>query len=83
MNILMHRVAYIAAVTNPTNLDSAAESSANSTAADPSLAPPPAMIGDGGNVFGDPSYEVFDPLAWTLDGLVDFPFGFSDGSVMT
>ena len=77
-------MAYIAAVTNPTNLDSAAESSANSTAADPSLAPPPpAMMGDGGNVFGDPSYEVFDPLAWTLDGLVDFPFGFGDGSVMT
>lgn len=67
-------------MTNPTNPDSAAESSANSVA-DPSLVPT-ALLGDG-MVFGDASYEVFDPLAWTLDGLTDFPFGFSDGSLMT
>ena len=70
----------LAAVNNPTSLDSAAESSANSTVADPSVAPP-AMLGDG-NVFGDASYEVFDPLAWTLDGFTDFPFGFSDTSLV-
>ncbi|KAL2058069.1 hypothetical protein ABVK25_001687 [Lepraria finkii] len=61
------------AVKNPTNPDSAVESSANSVA-DHSLAP--------SNVFGDtitpdgfePNYEVFDPLNWMLDGLVEFPY---------
>lgn len=42
---------------------------------DPSLAPP-ALIGDS-------SYEIFDPLSWALDGLIDFPFGYSDSQNMT
>ena len=65
--------ACLAAVKNPTNPDSAVESSANSVA-DHSLAP--------SNAFGDtitpdgfePNYEVFDPLNWMLDGLVEFPY---------
>ena len=28
--------------------------------------------------YDDMNYEVFDPLNWTLDGLVDFPYSFSD-----
>lgn len=24
--------------------------------------------------YNDPRYEVFDPLTWMLDGLVDFPY---------
>jgi len=39
---------------------------------------PTALFGHS-NSFGDPTYEVFDPLAWTLDGLIDFPFGYPDG----
>ena len=32
-----------------------------------------------GGSYGDASYEVFDPLNWMLDGLVDFPgMGFTD-----
>ena len=42
---------------------------------------PPALLGDN-NVYGDPTYEVFDPLAWTLDGLIDFPFGYTDGQTI-
>ena len=68
-----------AAVSNPTNPDSAAESSANSVI-DSSVAPP-AVFRDNGT-FGDPVYEVFDPLAWTLDGLIDFPFGYTDGQTI-
>ncbi|KAN0069636.1 hypothetical protein V8E54_011942 [Elaphomyces granulatus] len=60
---------------------------------DPSLAPPPPLphhLGlsstSGGvnglpsavnNGFGEPNYEVFDPLNWLLDGLVDFPHSYS------
>lgn len=68
-----------AALSNPTNPDSAAESSANSVI-DSSVAPP-AVFGDNGT-YGDPIYEVFDPLAWTLDGLIDFPFGYTDGQTV-
>lgn len=68
-------------MSNPTNLDSAAESTASSTIVEPTFAPP-AMLGEG-NVFGDTTYEVFDPLSWTLDGLVDFPFGFPEGTGIT
>lgn len=104
---------------NPTNPDSAAESSGASSAApgntssstpvvgDPSLAPAPILsqanlgiqptstnVGGGatgpgaagagagagaglGNLpsgFLEPNYEVFDPLNWLLDGLVDLPY---------
>jgi len=27
--------------------------------------------------FGEANYEVFDPLNWMLDGLVDFPYSFT------
>ena len=47
---------------------------------DPSTAPP-TLLGDN-TTFGDTTYEVFDPLAWTLDGLIDFPFGYPDGQTM-
>lgn len=69
-----------AALSNPTNPDSAAESSANSVIG--SSVAPPAVFGDNGT-FGDPIYEVFDPLAWTLDGLIDFPFGYTDGQTIS
>ncbi len=29
------------------------------------------------NTFGETNYEVFDPLNWMLDGLVDFPYSFA------
>ncbi|KAI9821069.1 MAG: hypothetical protein M1827_003802 [Pycnora praestabilis] len=71
------------AVKNPTNPDSAAESSASSIV-DPSFAPPGisgAVTLSGNNVpsnsFGESNYEVFDPLNWMLDGLVDFPYSYT------
>lgn len=27
--------------------------------------------------FGEANYEVFDPLNWMLDGLVDFPYSYT------
>jgi hypothetical protein len=27
--------------------------------------------------YGEANYEVFDPLNWMLDGLVDFPYSFT------
>ncbi|KAJ5212253.1 uncharacterized protein N7498_003899, partial [Penicillium cinerascens] len=89
---------------NPTNPDSAADSSAASsvgpprassstpgiTGGDPSLAPAPMLPqanlgvgaptnGAGGlpSGFMEPNYEVFDPLNWLLDGLVDLPYSYS------
>ena len=63
-----------AAVKNPTNPDSAVESSANSVA-DHTLAPSNILADtitpDG---FGESNYEVFDPLNWMLDGLVELPY---------
>jgi hypothetical protein len=59
---------------------------------DPSLAPapPPPSTGIGalgtsasGAAVGlasgylEPNYEVFDPLNWVLDGLVDFPYSYN------
>lgn len=68
----------IAAVKNPTNPDSAVESSANSVA-DHSMAPS-SMLRDTATPdgFGDANYEVFDPLNWMLDGLVEFPYSMSE-----
>ena len=73
-----------AALKNPTNPDSATESS-ESSVADPALVmpmgglsaqslPTPAFNYD------DMNYEVFDPLNWTLDGLVEFPYSFTNPS---
>ncbi|KAJ5750373.1 hypothetical protein N7533_007401 [Penicillium manginii] len=88
---------------NPTNPDSAADSSATSSVGplhtststpgisggDPSLAPAPMIpanlgvqapgTGVGGlpSGFMEPNYEVFDPLNWLLDGLVDLPYSYS------
>ncbi|GLI73685.1 hypothetical protein PoHVEF18_001905 [Penicillium ochrochloron] len=88
---------------NPTNPDSAADSSAASSVGlprtqsstpgisggDPSLAPAPMLTqpslgvqGPGSSVglpsgFMEPNYEVFDPLNWLLDGLVDLPYSYS------
>ncbi|KAK2797559.1 hypothetical protein FQN50_009154 [Emmonsiellopsis sp. PD_5] len=59
--------------------------------ADPSLAPAPSThlgsgIGGTSNAanslpmlggYGEPNYEVFDPLNWMLDGLVDFPYSYN------
>lgn len=30
-----------------------------------------------GTGYGEANYEVFDPLNWMLDGLVDFPYSFT------
>ncbi|KAB8229141.1 hypothetical protein BDV23DRAFT_158988 [Aspergillus alliaceus] len=63
---------------------------------DPSLAPAPApLLGQatmgvqsGSSVGGlpsgfmEPNYEVFDPLNWLLDGLVDLPYSYSTMSGM-
>lgn len=52
------------------------ESSASSVA-DPSLAPSAVMtdvITPGpSNAFSEANYEIWDPLNWMLDGLVDLP----------
>lgn len=84
---------------NPTNPDSAAESSASSTHMDSTLMqsshqmqnqllaaagavtpnhnlPSQSMLS--GNVgYSESNYEVFDPLNWMLDGLVDFPYSYA------
>ncbi|EEP76881.1 hypothetical protein UREG_01730 [Uncinocarpus reesii 1704] len=60
-------------------------------------APPPPSTGignisssTGGNLAGmgglpsgllEPTYEVFDPLNWILDGLVDFPYSYNSVGV--
>jgi hypothetical protein len=78
------KVSTLAALKNPTNPDSTAESSASSVA-DPSLGPSVItgdMITPGpSNTWGESNYEVFDPLNWMLDGLVDLPsYGLSGAS---
>jgi hypothetical protein len=89
----------IAAMKNPTNPDSAAESSASSTHMDATLMPPahqlqnhllaaagavtpvhglPSSSMISGSVgYSESNYEVFDPLNWMLDGLVDFPYSYA------
>jgi hypothetical protein len=92
----------IAAMKNPTNPDSAAESSASSThQMDSTLMPPshqlqnhlmattsnpgsvtpnnglPSQMMGGMGYNNESNYEVFDPLNWMLDGLVDFPYSFA------
>jgi hypothetical protein len=84
---------------NPTNPDSAAESSASSTHLDSTLMPPSHQLSNqllaatdavipnhglssntmlAGNVgYSESNYEVFDPLNWMLDGLVDFPYSYA------
>lgn len=47
----------------------------------------PTLAGLGGTVtpgitqgmsgYGESNYEVFDPLNWMLDGLVDFPYSYA------
>ncbi|BAE62845.1 hypothetical protein BDV35DRAFT_370693 [Aspergillus flavus] len=61
---------------------------------DPSLAPAPILpqatlgVQSGSSVPGlpsglmEPNYEVFDPLNWLLDGLVDLPYSYSTISGM-
>ncbi|KAL9613159.1 MAG: hypothetical protein Q9167_002279 [Letrouitia subvulpina] len=65
------------AVKNPTNPDATVESSANPSA-DPLLVTS-GMMGSvtpgPSNAFGESNYEVFDPLAWVLDGVIEFPYG--------
>jgi len=83
---------------NPTNPDSAAESSASSTHLDSTLMPsshqlqsqllaaagavtpshglPSGSMLSGSVGYSESNYEVFDPLNWMLDGLVDFPYSY-------
>jgi hypothetical protein len=35
------------------------------------------MLDDYGMDYGQANYEVFDPLNWMLDGIVDFPYNFN------
>jgi hypothetical protein len=70
----------------------ASSSTPGAAGGDPSLAPPPPLPHHLGlsstssgvtglpsaiNGFLEPNYEVFDPLNWLLDGLVDFPHSYS------
>ena len=41
------------------------------------------MVDDFGMDYGQASYDVFDPLNWMLDGIVDFPYSFSNGGSNT
>lgn len=88
-----------AALKNPTDPDSAADSSASSAHLEISLIASnhglrtsmqqqsnlqSGMMGLGitganglGNAYGESNYEVFDPLNWMLDGLVDFPYSYA------
>lgn len=62
---------------------------ANASANDPVLSTPaivPGMAGmatgmvdDFSMDYGQASYDVFDPLNWMLDGIVDFPYTFNNG----
>lgn len=39
------------------------------------------MLDDFGMEYGSAAnYEVFDPLNWMLDGIVDFPYNFNNGA---
>lgn len=71
---------------NPTNPDTTVESSTNPNA-DSLLVTSGAMGGSvtpgPSNAFGESNYEVFDPLNWVLDGVIEFPYGLSDTSGMT
>ena len=86
---------------NPTNPESAAESSASSTHLDSTLMGSSHQLNDqllagvgavtpnhgnhglpshmltGGIGYSENNYEVFDPLNWMLDGLVDFPYSYA------
>ncbi|KAJ5037526.1 uncharacterized protein L3040_007698 [Drepanopeziza brunnea f. sp. 'multigermtubi'] len=87
-----------AAVKNPTNPDSAAESSALSTHIEPTTMPPVHQLQnqlvntvssvtpashvlpngmEGGMSYCESSYEVFDPLNWMLDGLLELPYSYA------
>ena len=35
------------------------------------------MLDDFGMDYSQANYEVFDPLNWMLDGIVDFPYNFN------
>lgn len=39
--------------------------------------PPSSMLGGSLGYGGESNYEVFDPLNWMLDGLVDFPYSYA------
>ena len=74
--ILAH-VMRTAVLRHPTNPASNPESSASSVADSglPSLEMVGGPVPQGSsNMFGEPNYEVFDPLNWVLDGVVDFPY---------
>ena len=73
-----------AAVKNPTNPDSAADSSASSVIDQTLGLPLPThgrSITPSQDDFGETTYEVFDPLNWMLDGLMEFPYSFSAQNV--
>jgi hypothetical protein len=41
------------------------------------------MVDDFSMDYGQASYDVFDPLNWMLDGIVDFPYNFNNGQGTT
>lgn len=41
------------------------------------IQPPPSQVNGLPSGFMEPNYEVFDPLNWLLDGLVDLPYSYS------
>jgi len=43
----------------------------------PRMANGPAYNPNFGTGWSDPNYEIFDPLNWLMDGLVDFPYNFT------
>ena len=66
---------------HPTPLGNNATTGANAT-----LGAGATLGGAGGGMgmgMGESSYEVFDPLNWMLDGLVDFPYFGAQGGLET
>jgi hypothetical protein len=51
-------------------------SAAGAATPNPSL-PSASMLSGSLGYNGESNYEVFDPLNWMLDGLVDFPYSYA------
>lgn len=70
------------AVTMPARVDDAKATTNDPELSTPAMVPGMAgmatgMVDDFSMDYGQASYDVFDPLNWMLDGIVDFPYNFN------